>query len=168
MRTNLQNGFIIFCFLLASIAFFSGCKGALSPEQTPQRTVINFMKEAGRGNLSAASEWVAAESEGEMEHWRSLLIFPRYSTPPSAEEASKIDKFIELFYRTNVLEETETEAKVSLVFFPTDAMIGYPDVAEDPTIPTRASFTVMLKKTGAPSENSNQPVGPLWEITSLE
>ena len=168
MRLKLQNGLFLSCFLLASVAFISGCEGMLSPEQTPQRTVINFLKEAARGNYPAASEWVADESEGEMEHWTSQLIFPDYSTPPSAEEASKIDKFFELFYRTNVLEETETEAKVSLVFFPTDAMIGFPEVADDPIIPTRASFTVMLKKAGTPSENSDQSANPEWEITSLE
>jgi hypothetical protein len=168
MRVKLHYGLILSCFLLASIAFFAGCNGALSPEQTPQRTLINFMKEAARGNFSAASEWVADESAGEIENWRSKLIFPRYDTPPTSEEAAKIDKFIELFYRTDVLEESETEAKISLLFFPTDAMMGYPEVADDPTVPTRATFTVMLRKTASTSENQNQPVESKWEIISLE
>ena len=157
---------LTFCMLLIILAL-PACKGGLSPEQTPQRTVVNFLKEVGRGNYDAAAEWVADESDGEVGTWSMKLFFPDHGSPPSAKEAADVDKFIELFYRTTVVEESETSVEISLSFFPTDALIGFPSVAEDPTIPTSARYTVMLRKTEAATNESGEETESVWEITSL-
>lgn len=159
---------VFFLFVFSIAGLYTGCAGALAPEQTPQRVVINFLKEAGRGDYTAAAEWVAGESAGEVENWCRYLIFPEHGTPPSHDEESKIDRFIELFYRTNVLEENEATVEVSLNFFPNDALIGFPSVADDPTVPTSAQFTVILRKMEKDPGDSSQSTDAQWEIISLE
>ncbi|HDS30227.1 MAG TPA: hypothetical protein ENN67_04200 [Firmicutes bacterium] len=49
-------------------------------------------------------------------------------------------------YRFTKLEAGETEASVGVTFFASDALIAYPSVAEDPTTPVSAFYTVRLKR----------------------
>jgi hypothetical protein len=137
----------------------------MSPERTPVRTVVGLLKDVGRGDLDSARRWVAPEAHDRIGSWNLLLFFPDHSTPPTSEEEQKIDQFIGLFYRITVMEETETEARVHLVFAATDAIIGFPSVAENPLVPNTASFRLALKREASPEESAEKGK---WLIASLE
>ncbi len=155
---------------LLPVAALPACEGALSPEQTPNRVIIAFLKAIGRGDLDAAREFVAPESADRIESWARLLFFPDHSTPPTPKEEHDVDRFIGLFYRITVMEETETEASLHVVFVATDALIGFPAVADDPLVPSSAPFRVTLVRQfvgGGEDEaegEGSKPTG--WLITS--
>lgn len=142
-------------------ALSASCEGALSPERTPQRAVIGFLKAVGRGDLAGAREWVAPESAEGIPEWTRHLFLPAHATPPTSEEENRIDQFIGLFYRITVREETETEARVHMVFVATDALVGFPSVADDPLVPNSASFMLTLKREGEAEQRS-------WRIVTLQ
>jgi len=150
--------------LACLISAHTACKGALSPEQTPQRVVIHFLKEAGRGDLDGAAEYVAPESAGNVASWARLLIFPDISSPPTPEDEETIDKFIGLFYRITEMEKTETEAMVHVVFVATDMIVEYPSVAENPLIPNSAPFSLKLVRSAG---EEGSPPGD-WKISTLQ
>ncbi len=143
-----------------------GCEGALAPKRTPNRVVIGFLKEIGRNDYDAAREWVAEESIPLIESWDRVLYFPDVSNPPTEEDGERIDDFISLFYRITTMEEGDTTAKVHLVFVATDAIINFPDIADDPLVPNSAPFMVALTRP-VEDESEDSNAGD-WKILSLE
>jgi hypothetical protein len=164
MSHRISHVFRFVPILACLISAHTACKEALSPEQTPQRVVIHFLKEAGRGDLDGAAEYVAPESAGDVASWARLLIFPTISSPPTPEDGEKIDKFIGRFYRITEMETTETEATVHVVFVATDMIVEYPSVAENPLVPNSAAFTLKLVR---PASGEGSPPGD-WKISTLE
>jgi len=152
----------VFALTLTAVA---GCEGALSPELNPQRVVIYFLKDVGRGNPDA-TKWVSPDAAGEVESWKRLLIFPDHATPPSPAEEEQIDRFIGLFYRVTVMDEGETEATVHLVFAATDAVVGFPSVADNPTVPSVAPFQLTLVRTKE-GEGKEAKFGD-WRISAFQ
>jgi hypothetical protein len=163
MRMHVFNSRLIPLMVLL-VVFLSACSDMLKPEQTPERVVIHFLKEAGRGDMDGAREFVTPDSSGMVEQWTSLLYFPDISSPPTEEEAQKIDRFIGLFYRITPMNETETEADVHVVFAATDAIIDFPSMANDPLLPNVAQFKATLSREPA-GENTDE--GP-WLIANFE
>lgn len=139
----------------------------LAPERTPERTVIKFLKEVGRGNYESAGEWVESESRDKIESWARLFFFPDRETPPTAENEAKIDQFIGLFYRVTLMEESEDRAKIHLVFVATDALVGFPSVADNPLVPNSVSYTVILRKGINEENGTDGETESGWEIISL-
>ncbi len=140
----------------------------LAPEMTPERTVINFLKEVGKGNYESAGEWVGVESRDQIESWARLFFFPDRETPPTAENEANIDQFIGLFYRVTLMEESEDSAKIHLVFVATDALVGFPSVADNPLVPNSVSYTVILRKDINGGNGTDRETESGWEIISLE
>ena len=138
---------IIILMLCCAIPPFSGCSNALEPEKTPQRVVIDFLKESGRRDYEMAGEYVTAGSRDRIEQWARSLFFPDVSNPATPEEGQNIDKFIGNFYRVTTDDETQTQARVTLIWSATDALIGFPSVSENPMVPTSAMFEILLERT---------------------
>ena len=106
-----------------------------------------FLGEVGLGNIDGARELVAPEAADQVESWSLRLYFPSHSSPATSEDKTKLDRFIGHFYRITQMDHTETEADVHLVFVGTDAIVGFPSVADDPLLPTSAAFMVKLART---------------------
>lgn len=150
--------------ILALVMICSACSDMLKPEQTPERVVIHFLKEAGRGDMNGAREFVIPESSGMVEQWTSFLYFPDISSPPTEDEAAGIDRFIGLFYRITPMNVTDTEAEVHVAFSATDAIIEFPSVANDPLLPNIAQFRVTLMREPVGEDGEENP----WKIANLE
>jgi len=133
--------------LVLVIASVPGCGSALKPEQTPTRVVINFMKAAGRNDITAAGQYVSPESSEQVGTWRRSLIYPDISEPPTVSDESRINRFIGSLYRFTVMDETETTAKVYVIFTASDSLMGFPSVADNPQTPVSATWTVMLSRS---------------------
>jgi hypothetical protein len=161
---------VLFLFVSLSLIFSlisqTGCESALKPEQTPNRVVINFLKDVGRYNYTGAQAFVAPDQHDRIPTWASQLIFPEISNPPTPEEAEKIDKFIGTIYRITSMDETDTSAKIYVVFTASDALMGFPSVADNPLTPVSATWTVMLTRT-MDGEGTEAEFGD-WLITSIE
>ncbi len=143
----------------------AGCEGALSPELNPQRVVIGFLKDVGRGSPDA-TKWVTPDAARQIESWKGLLIFPDHATPPSPSEEEQIDRFISLCYRVTMMDEGETEATVHLVFAGTDAIVGFPSVANNPSVPNVAPFQLTLVRTKE-GEGKKARYGD-WRISAFQ
>ncbi len=157
------------CFVIAAFAIAglcAGCESVLSPEMTPERVVGNFLGDVGLENFEAAAEWVAPESVDQMESWHRKLFFPEHATPPTDEDETKLDRFLNHFYRITLMESTDTEARLHLVFAATDAIIGFPSIADDPMLPNSAAFTVMLVRS--PEGEGEDAATTDWRILSME
>jgi hypothetical protein len=161
-----------FAILILAICLdliWTGCQGALTPEQTPERTVINFLKAVGRGDFSRADSFVVPEKRGgQAQLWANQLFFPDHATPPSKSDEEQIDHFIGLFYRltaTTTPAPTDTQVEVRLTFSGTDAMVGFPSVANDPLVPNTALFMVTLTRTLPQPESKEKPGD--WMISDM-
>ena len=147
--------------VLIPAAILTGCRGALKPEQTPERTVIGFLKAVGRGDFNGANNFIVPEKRaGLAQQWASQLFFPDHATPPSTDDEEQIDHFIGLFYRivpTSVPTETDTQVQVRLTFSATDALVGFPTVANDPMVPNNALFMLTLARSVPPAESREKP-----------
>jgi len=171
-RSRRMNVFIQTKPLLVAIcivfttALLISCQGAVSPQVTPERVIGDFLRESGLGNMDAARAYAVPESAPMVETWRAKLYFPDHSNPPSAADETNLDKFIGNFYRVTLMESTDTEATVRLMFAPTDALIGFPSVADNPLVPTSAMFDVALRRD-VQSDGEKPDFGD-WKIVSLE
>ena len=166
-----RNYFAAILAALCSAFFLSldvGCENALSPERTPERVVIGFLKAVGRGNMEAAKAFVVPESQGQIQNWYKQLFFPDHATPPSSGDEQEIDHFIALFYKitpTSNPTETDTQIHARLSFAATDAMVGFPSVVNNPLIPNSALFMVTLTRSIVGEGKKAKP-GP-WLIASI-
>jgi len=150
--------------LILALVVNTACSDMLKPEQTPERVVIHFLKEAGRSNMDGAREFVTPESTSQVEQWTSLLYFPDISSPATEEDGQTIDRFIGLFYRITPMDVTEMQAEVHVAFSATDAIIEFPSVANDPLLPNIAQFRITLVREPAGENGEESP----WLIVNLE
>ena len=142
--------FLALCLFIALCPTIQGCANALRPEQTPQRVIINFLKAAGRGNIAGAEAFVVPESRSQIPSWVSQLFFPDHASPPTSDEEAKVDQFIGQFFRIAAINQpakTDTEVQARLTFAATDAMVGFPSVANNPLVPNSALYVVTLRRT---------------------
>ena len=160
-----QSLFVAISIVITSVLLMS-CQGEMSPQVTPERVIGDFLRESGLGNTDAARAYAVPESAPMVETWQAKLYFPDHSNPPSAADETNLDKFIGNFYRVTLMESTDTEATVRLMFAPTDALIGFPSVADNPLVPTSAMFDVVLRRD-IQSDGEKPDFGD-WKIVSLE
>mgnify|MGYP001082245401 CR=1 FL=1 len=164
MRMHAFNPRYTGLIILALAVINTACSDMLKPEQTPERVVIHFLKEAGRGNMEGALEFVTPESSGQIEQWTSLLYFPDIASPATEDDGQTIDRFIGLFYRITPMDVTEMQAEVHVAFSATDAIIEFPSVANDPLLPNIAQFRITLVREPAGEDGEEKP----WLIVNLE
>jgi hypothetical protein len=151
---------VVFALAIATLS----CEDAFAPEQTPTRVVVAFMKAVGQGDTDVALQYVWPDSADQVETWRQMLIFPDVSTPPTDKELRDVETFIGNMYRFTVMDVGDTEATVSVKFFATDAIIGYPSVAEDPGTPVSATYSVnLLREQAGTNPQGKADYGP-WLI----
>ena len=157
--------FFAICIVITTVLSMS-CQGEMSPQDTPERTVGGFLREVGLGNTDAARAYAVPESASMVETWLAKLYFPDHSNPPSSTDKTNLDKFIGNFYRVTLMDSTDTDATVRLMFAPTDALISFPSVADNPLVPTSAIFDVLLRRDV--QNDGEEPVFGDWKIVSLE
>lgn len=150
---------------LAAIALiFFGCQGTAAEKKAPIRAFVEFLKAAGIGDMDAMKQRTDEASWGQIEIWLPMLIFPEHANPPSAEEISGIDRFIGLFYQINIIDQSDTECRLSVIWAGTDAVIQYPSVSENPTIPPTARYSVILTRQLADSNDSEYTD---WKVSAI-
>ena len=152
-------------FIILFMISMAGCESVTSPDQTPERVVGNFLGDVGLGLNENASNCVVTASQSKISEWAKILYFPSHSNPPSSSDKTKLDRFITHFYRITLTDSTDTEATVSLVFAATDAHVGFPSVADDPTIPNSAMYEVSLVRESEMADDK-EVYGP-WKIVEL-
>ncbi len=149
--------FIILFILLIPLLAVSACSNsAMGPTLTPQRAVGHFLSDAGKGDFEAAAQWVSDGSDHLIPTWTATLFMPEHSDPITPTEANKIDRFITSLYRITVLDQTDTEVTVSVVFTATDALVAFPSVADDPRVPTSAAYTAILTRTAVVEDEETE------------
>jgi len=151
---------------LLTVMISVSCESVLSPEETPERVTVNFLKAVGRDDFDSAGQWVVEESRGMISSWKAMFFFPDHQDPLTTDDENKIDRFIGNFYRVTVADEQETQLSARLLFTATDALVGFPSVADNPMVPNSALFLVTMTRT-AEGDGENIEFSD-WRIVSIE
>ena len=149
--------FTLIVLLAGTLLSIQSCNNSsLAPTLTPQRVVAHFLIDSGKGDYITAAQWVVDGSDHLIESWAQLLIMPSHSDPITPSEAQRIERFIASLYRITVIDQTDTDVTVSVVFTATDALVAFPDVADDPTVPTSAAYTAILTRTATVEDDETE------------
>jgi hypothetical protein len=156
-----SKNLLILSFCLFAIPALS-CESLVTAQENPTRTVIDFLKDIGRGDFEGARDFVADDSQDQIQSWFNSMWFPDHETPPTPQNESDIDKFIGNFYKVSVDNQDDLLAVAMLTWSATDALIAFPSVADNPTVPPNARYRITLV-----NEAASEDAPPVWKISSL-